>query len=196
MPVTQQQLREPVPGSASDPSAPPRAHGPDHAAPPPPRPGTRTACSFPASNSRTRCSASRRSVLTRSPDAARDLRRRRHHTLHATLRELAREPVPGRAGLIRDPHRPRQPSAEPGRRASRRPSRRTELARLSVQDRRDDLRRVHVQTDEGSTSPPCSPRLKAKGPHTFWQDSQGCVTPGSGPTGFDPPPTNDVRTDR
>ena len=57
-----------------------------------------------------------RSVFTLSPRRARDLRRRRHHTLHPAFRELARQPVPGRAGLIRDPHRSRQPGAEPGRR--------------------------------------------------------------------------------
>ena len=86
------------------------------------------------------------------PGRARDLRRRRDHALHPPLRELAREHVPGRAGLVRDPDRPRQPSAEPGRRRVLAVHRkRPQLARLGVQHRRDDLRRVHVQTDEGSS---------------------------------------------
>jgi hypothetical protein len=46
------------------------------------------------------------------PARARDLARRRHDALDAALGEIAREPVPSRAGLIRDPHRPRQPGAE------------------------------------------------------------------------------------
>ena len=49
------------------------------------------------------------------PARPRDLARRRDHTLHATLDQLARQPIPGWAGLIRHPHRPRQTRAEPGR---------------------------------------------------------------------------------
>ncbi len=45
----------------------------------------------------------------------RDLARRRHDALHATLGELARESVPRRPGLIRSSHRTRQASAEPRR---------------------------------------------------------------------------------
>ena len=47
-----------------------------------------------------------------------DLARRRHDTLNATPSELSREPVPGRACLIRDPHRAGQPDTEPGRRST------------------------------------------------------------------------------
>ena len=81
-----------------------------------------------------------------------DLARRRDHALHAPLDQLPREPVPRRTGLIRDPYRPRQPGTEAGR-----PSgitvhhKRLQLARLSVEYRRDDLRRVHIQTDETSS---------------------------------------------
>ena len=115
-------------------------------------PGTRTACSLPASSNRTRCSASRRSVLTRSP-AARGILLGAA-TTHSTPRprELARQPVAGRPGLIRDPHRPRQPRAEPGRLGDLAAHREhLQLARLGVEHRRDDLRRVHIQTDEGSS---------------------------------------------
>jgi hypothetical protein len=86
------------------------------------------------------------------PARARDLARRRDHTLHATLRELPREPVPCRAGLIRNARRPRQPRAE-----ARRPNgitthrERLQLPGLSIEDRRDDLRRVHVQADLASS---------------------------------------------
>ncbi len=78
-------------------------------------PGTRTACSLPASSSRTSSSASRRSVFTRSPDARGILLGAATTHSHAAARELAREPVPGRPGLIRGAHRPRQPGAQPGR---------------------------------------------------------------------------------
>ena len=83
---------------------------------------------------------------------ARDLRRRSDHALHAPPRELARECVPGRSGLVRDPDRARQTGAEPGgRQHVARHRKRLQLAALSVQHRRDDLRRVHVQTDKGSS---------------------------------------------
>ncbi len=85
---------------------------------------------------------------------ARDLRRRRHHIVHAPLGELAREPVPGRAGLIRNPYRSRQLLAErdrPLRLAAHRKAPQPQLPGLGVQDRRDDLHRVHVQADEGSS---------------------------------------------
>ncbi len=86
------------------------------------------------------------------PRRARDLRRRRDDTLHAPLDQLAREPVPRRTGLIRDPDRPRQRRAERGRPADIRGHREElQLARLSIQHRRDDLRRVHVQANEGSS---------------------------------------------
>ena len=50
------------------------------------------------------------------PRPARNLRRCCDHALHTTPRELARKPVPRRAGLIRGPRRTRQPRAKPGRR--------------------------------------------------------------------------------
>jgi hypothetical protein len=50
------------------------------------------------------------------PARAGDLARRRDHTLDAALGELARQPVSRRPGLVRDPHRPRQPGAEAGSR--------------------------------------------------------------------------------
>jgi hypothetical protein len=83
------------------------------------------------------------------PACARDLARRRDHALHAALGELARQAVTRRTGLIRHPHRPRQARTEPGRAVSiaAHPER-LQLSRLGVQDRRDDLRRVHVQADE------------------------------------------------
>ena len=101
---------------ASDPAAASPARERDHAAPPPPGPGRGPGCSFPASSSRARCSASRAIGLDLVAGRARDLRRRRDHTLDPALRELARERVPGRAGLVSDPDRSRQPGAEPGRR--------------------------------------------------------------------------------
>ena len=83
------------------------------------------------------------------PAGARDLARRRDHALHAALGELARQAVARRTGLVRHPHRLGQPRAEPGRAVSiaAHPER-LQLSRLGVQDRRDDLRRVHVQADE------------------------------------------------
>jgi len=84
------------------------------------------------------------------PRRPRDLARRRDHTLHATLRELTRQPVTGRARLIRSTHRPRQPSTE----RRRVPSitvhpEHPQLTALSIEHRRDDFRRVHVQADQG-----------------------------------------------
>jgi hypothetical protein len=79
---------------------------------------------------------------------ARDLRRRRDHTLDPTLGQLARERVSGRASLIGNPDRPRQPRAKPSRvRVLAVHHKHLKLARVAVQDRRDDLRRVHVRTD-------------------------------------------------
>jgi hypothetical protein len=79
------------------------------------------------------------------PGRARDLARRRDHALHATLTVIARQPVPRRTGLIRNPHPTRQPRAEPSRgRALAAHRKRLQLSGLGVQDRRDDLRRVHV----------------------------------------------------
>ena len=85
------------------------------------------------------------------PARARDLARRRDHALHATPGELAREPVPGRASLIRHPHRPRQPRAERRdvRSLAAHPER-LQLPSLGIEHRRDDLRRVHIQADETS----------------------------------------------
>ena len=48
------------------------------------------------------------------PRPARNLRRRRDHALDPPARKLPRQAVPGRARLIRHPHRPRQPGAESG----------------------------------------------------------------------------------
>ncbi len=67
-PVTQQQLREPVPQRIRSTRTASRARTRSRSASSS-RPGTRTACSFPASNNLTSSSASRRSVLTRSPGA-------------------------------------------------------------------------------------------------------------------------------
>ena len=78
-------------------------------------PGTRTGCSLPGQQQPHQMLGVTAIGLHPIPRRARDLRRRRDHALHPALRELAREPVPGRAGLIRDPHRPRQPGAEPRR---------------------------------------------------------------------------------
>ena len=83
---------------------------------------------------------------------ARDLARRRNHTLHATGRQLARQPVAGRPRLVGRAHRPRQPRTQP-----RRPGnlaaqpKHLQLARLGVKDRRHNPRGVHVQADEGSS---------------------------------------------
>ncbi len=116
------------------------------------RPGTRTGCGSPASSNRASSSASRRSVLTGSPDSARNLRPRRDYAPDLTPPQLPRQPVPGRARLIRRPHRTGQPRAEPGHTSDVRGHRKEpKLARLHVQHRRDDLRRVHVQTDESSS---------------------------------------------
>ena len=84
--------------------------------------------------------------------SARDLARRRDHALHAAPLELARQPVAGRPRLIRGAHRPRQPSAQPGRLSdiAGQPEP-LQLARLGIEHRRHDLRRVHVQADEGSS---------------------------------------------
>jgi hypothetical protein len=86
------------------------------------------------------------------PRRPRDLARRRDHALHATLGELTRQPVPGRAGLIRRPHRSWQARAERGHlRVLAAHPERLQLSSLGVQDRRDDLRRVHIEADEGSS---------------------------------------------
>ncbi len=81
-----------------------------------------------------------------------DLARRRDDTLNATPGELARQPVPGRPRLIRDLHRTGQPRTEPRRGGILAAHHeRLQLPGLAVQHRRDDLRRVHVQADEGSS---------------------------------------------
>jgi hypothetical protein len=86
----------------------------------------------------------------------RDLRRRRDHTLDPALGELARERVPSRAGLIGDPDRSRKPGTERSRvRALAIHHKHLKLTRIAIKDRRDDLPRVHVQTDE------LAPRLAA-----------------------------------
>ena len=65
---------------------------------------------------------------------ARNLRRRRDHALDLTPGELPRQPVPGRARLIRRPHRTGQTSAEPGHTSDVRGHRKErKLARLHVQ---------------------------------------------------------------
>jgi hypothetical protein len=79
---------------------------------------------------------------------ARNLAWRRHDTLHAPLGKLPRQAIAGRSGLVRDARRPWQPRAEPSRpRYFTVPRERLQLPGLSVQHRRDDRRRVHVQTD-------------------------------------------------
>ena len=101
---------------------------------------------------------------------ARDLARRRHHALHAAARELAREPVPGRPGLIRSADRPRQPRAQPRRlgdiAADLKPP---QLPDLGIEHRRHDLGGVHVQTDEGSSLRHGRLLLCGCGPPRGWQ---------------------------
>ena len=64
-------------------------------------------------------------------------------------RAPAREGVPRRPSLISDRHRSRQTRAERGRvRALADHHVYLQLARIGIQDRRHDLGRVHVQTDE------------------------------------------------
>jgi hypothetical protein len=148
-PVTQQQLREPVPGAHQiDPDLLARADqiaqcfllGPRH----PDRVQL-------AGDEQPREILGVTPIgLDPIPRPARDLARRRHDALHATARELTRKPIPGRAGLIRNPRRPRQPRAEPRRLNSLAAHLKSgQLPGLDVQHRRDDLRRVHVQADDG-----------------------------------------------
>ena len=81
-----------------------------------------------------------------------DLARRRDHTLHAPPCKLPRQPIASRAGLVSHPHRPREPRAERGHlRVLAAHRERLQLSRLSIEHRRDDLRRVHIQTDEASS---------------------------------------------
>ena len=91
-------------------------------------------------------------VLDPVPARTRNLRRRRDNTLDPALGQLTRQRVPRRARLIRHPDRPRQTRAE-RRRTPVLPvhPKELQLTRLSIKDRRDNLRRVHVQTDEGSS---------------------------------------------
>jgi hypothetical protein len=83
---------------------------------------------------------------------ARDLARRRHNALNAAARELARQPVARRPGLIGGTHRSRQPGAQPGciSDIARHPES-LQLPCLDIEHRRHDLGGVHVQTDEGSS---------------------------------------------
>jgi hypothetical protein len=86
------------------------------------------------------------------PRRTRDLARRRDHALHAAPPKLARQAVAGRARLIDRAHRPRQPSAQPGRLADvTADPEELQLTGLGIEHRRDDLGRVHVQTDEASS---------------------------------------------
>jgi UvrD/REP helicase N-terminal domain len=81
-----------------------------------------------------------------------DLRRRRDHAPHPAARECPRELVPGRTGLIRHAHGTRQPGAKPDRLADiRSHPELLQLARLDIQDRRHDLRGVHIQAHDGSS---------------------------------------------
>jgi hypothetical protein len=83
---------------------------------------------------------------------ARDLRRRRDYTFDPAPRELPRERVPSRARLLGGPDRSRQSGAQ-GRRTGvlAVEHEHPKLARVGVKDCRDDLGRVHVQTDQGSS---------------------------------------------
>jgi hypothetical protein len=83
---------------------------------------------------------------------ARDLARRRDDTFDLTSRELARQPVTGRPRLIRGAHRPRKTGAQPRRLddIAAQPEV-LHLTGLGIEHRRDDLRGVHVQTDEASS---------------------------------------------
>ena len=91
-------------------------------------------------------------VLDPVPARTRNLRRCRDNALDPTLGQLARQRVPRRARLIGDPDRPRQTRAERGRTPvlTVHPKE-LQLARIGIKHRRDDLRRVHVQTNEGSS---------------------------------------------
>ena len=149
--VAQQQLREPVPGAHQiQPQRFPRAHEITQ------RFLLRARHADLVKLSREQQPGDVLSVarvgLHAVPTSAWDLRRCRDHALDPTLRELARRAIPGRARLISDAHGSRQTGAEPGRRQRVALHReRLQLARVGVQHRRDDLRRVHVQTDEGSS---------------------------------------------
>ena len=91
-----------------------------------------------------RCAVRRRACVG---GRARDLRRRRDHKLNPALDQLARECVSGRPSLIRNPNRPRQTRPERGRiRVLAVHHEHLRLAHVGIEDRRDDLRRVHVQT--------------------------------------------------
>jgi hypothetical protein len=75
-----------------------------------------------------------------------DLARRRDDALHAGHLKRPREPEPSRPGLIRHPHRPRQPSAERhhfARRAPQTPNH--QLPGLALHRRGQHLRRVHIE---------------------------------------------------
>jgi hypothetical protein len=120
------------------------------------------------------------------PGRARDLARRRHHALHAAPGKLARQPVARRPGLIGRAHRPRQPGAQPGRRADvAADPKPLHLARLGIEHRRHDLGGVHIQTDEASSLRHGRFLLCACGPPRGYQPRDKNVTPqptwGTGP---------------
>ena len=151
-PVAQQQLREPVTGAHQiQPQRLPRANEITQRF----LLGARDADLVKLAGQqqpRRCCSASRASVLTLSPvargifDGA--------ATTHSTRRFVSSRARPYPVGPASYATRTgsRQTGAEPGRRQCVALHRkRLQLARVGVQHRRDDLRRVHVQTDEGSS---------------------------------------------
>ena len=93
-----------------------------------------------------------------------DLARGGHRALNAPRRKCPRQPEAGRAGLIGDPHWCRQSGAELRHLLGHSThSLHRQLARLRVGDRRDDLRRVNIETHPRptcamSTPHDCGPR--------------------------------------
>ena len=115
-------------------------------------------------------------VLSRALDLARG----GYRAADSPRRQCSRQPEAGRSRLIGDPHRRRQPGAElrhllglPTHPLHR------QLSRLRVGDRRDDLRRVNIETHPrpnlrhvgtpmiavlaGAVSPATNPRISCAG---------------------------------